>query len=754
MSLPTTRVLSFLSLLFALGFSCVAAKLEQQDVGEADGLSTYIIHVQKPTGKLASIGDDLESWYQSLLPLSLASSGQSQNRIVFSYKNVITGFAVRLTPNEVKALELTNGVLYAKKEKILPLHTTHTPDFLGLNQNKRLIRDGNHGKGVIVGVLDTGINPDHPSFSDEGLPPPPAKWKGRCDFNGTRCNNKVIGARNFIYTSNGAIPPPFDEEGHGTHTASTAAGNFVKGANALGMAEGTAAGMAPLAHLAIYKVCGERGCPESSIFAALDAAISDGVDILSLSLGGFDRSFYESSVALGAFTAIQKGIFVSCSAGNDGPIGKTLSNEAPWILTVGASTVDRTIRAIVRLGDGAEYDGESLLQPHHFHSGMLPLVYAGAIGNSSSVFCAPGSLANADVKGKVVLCERGGNIGRVDKGREVKDAGGAAMIISNDGLDAYSILADSHVLPASHVSYDAGLKIKAYINSTSNPTATILFEGTAIGNSSAPAVASFSSRGPSVLSPGIMKPDIIGPGVSILAAWPVPLDNKTHSKVNFNMISGTSMSCPHLSGMAALLISSHPNWSPAAIKSAIMTTADILTHDKKPILDEQLRHADYFAIGAGHVCPARANRPGLVYDTMPDDYVPYLCGLGYKDRDVSLITQTNVNCSRIGSIPEAQLNYPSFSIVFGLSPQSYTRTVTNVGRSSASYECRINAPAGVDVTVSPSAITFSGKNQTATYTVTFSKKAGSSDVNQYSQGSLVWVSGRHFARSPIAVTFN
>lgn len=247
---------------------------------------------------------------------------------------------------------------------------TRTWDFGGISS---------FGKGVIIGVLDTGIFPGHPSFSDEGVPPPPAKWKGKCEFNGTLCNNKLIGTRSFQNGGELLGTPPYDDVGHGTHTASTAAGNFVENAKALGNANGTAVGMAPLAHFAIYKVCSEQGCLESNILAALDTVIEDGVDVPSLSLGGFTAPFYEDSIALGAFTAIQKGILVSCSAANGGPFYGSLSNEAPWILTVGASTMDRSIRATAKLGNGEEYDGESLFQPKDFNSTLLPLVYAGAI---------------------------------------------------------------------------------------------------------------------------------------------------------------------------------------------------------------------------------------------------------------------------------------------------------------------------------------------------------------------------------------
>ncbi|KAG5539741.1 hypothetical protein RHGRI_020077 [Rhododendron griersonianum] len=282
--------------------------------------------------------------------------------------------------------------------------------------------------GVIIGVLDTGITPNYPSFDDEGMPPPPAKWKGQCEFKGMPCNNKLIGARNFVDDD----LPPFDYNGHGTHTSSTAAGNFVSSANCFGQANGTASGTVPLAHLAIYKVCGVFECSESSILAGMDAAVEEGVDILSLSIGGPSDHFHSDVISIGAFRAIQKGIFVSCSAGNYGPNKTTLSNEAPWILTVGASTIDRNIRSTAILGNKEKYDGESLFQPSNLPSTLLPLIYAG-VNNPNSATCE-GSLNNTNVKGKVVLCERSESIDPVDQGQIVKNAGGAAMILMNQEI--------------------------------------------------------------------------------------------------------------------------------------------------------------------------------------------------------------------------------------------------------------------------------------------------------------------------------
>ncbi|MCD7466882.1 hypothetical protein HAX54_003961 [Datura stramonium] len=729
--------ISIFSIVFLLSFHLTIAQ-------RSSPVHTYLVHVNKPDAQVLANSVDLESYYNTFLPEELAGNEVS-SRIIHSYHHVAMGFAARLSAEEVKEMQKKDGFVSARVEKILALHTTHTPNFLGLYQNMGFWQESNYGKGVIIGVLDTGITPGHPSFCDDNMPPPPAKWKGKCEFTGNvTCNKKLIGARNFV---SGSSDPPFDEDGHGTHTSSTAAGNFVDDASLFGNANGTAAGMAPLAHIAMYKVCSE-GCSDVDILAALDAAIDDGVDVLSLSIGGYSAPFYDDSIATGAFAAIQKGIFVSSSAGNDGPLNSTLSNEAPWILTVGASTHDRKIVATAVLGNGQEYEGESAFQPTNFPHTLLPLVYPG-LSDQEAAFCSSGSLNNADVKGKVVVCDRGGDVARLEKSQTVKDAGGAAMILVNLEIDGDGTFSDPHVLPATHVGYTAGEKIKAYINSTSTPSAGILFKGTSIGFKSAPSVSSFSSRGPNLASPGIVKPDIIGPGVNILAAWPVSVENKTGTDLTFNIISGTSMSCPHLSGVAALLKSAHPDWSPAAIKSAIMTTADQLNLEGQPILDQRDLPADILATGAGHVNPSKASDPGLIYDIKVEKYIQYLCGLGYKDKDIEILAQQTIKCSLQSSISEAELNYPSFSIILGPETQNYTRTVTNVGDASSTYTVNITQIQGVDVVVEPATLVFTQVNQQAIYSVSFTQTG--EITNRFVQGAISWISNKYVVRIPISV---
>ncbi|KAG6396986.1 hypothetical protein SASPL_143147 [Salvia splendens] len=494
------------------------------------------------------------------------------------------------------------------------------------NPHSNYGNSSNYGKAVIIGILDSGITPGHPSFSDEGVPPPPAKWKGQCDFKSSGCNNKLIGATSFLTES----PSPVDKQGHGTHTSSTAGGNFVTGASVFGSAYGTASGVAPLAHVAMYKVCGASDCSESVVLAGMDAAIGDGVDIISMSLGRPSSPFYGDSIAVGAFRAVEKGVFVSCSAGNTGPSSGSVSNAAPWILTVGASTVDRRLAATVVLGDGQKLSGEAVYQPRNFSSAGLALVFPGARSATSSE-CHPGTLDKAEVAGKIVMCEKG--IPVATAAETVKNAGGIAMILMNKGPAGYSInLRSDQTLPMSQLPFKDAVKIKTYLKKHFR-----------------------SNRQNSVPRNSDRRP-------------PRPI---TWIGGQFNIISGTSMSCPHLSGVAALLKSAHPDWSPAAVKSAMMTTADRVNLSDKPIEDQNYLTANPYSTGSGQVNPTKANNPGLVYELQPESYIPYLCGLNYTDWQVGLIVQRKVNCLSVKPIADAEFNYPAFSINLGSSAKSY-----------------------------------------------------------------------------------
>ncbi|XP_020696756.1 subtilisin-like protease SBT1.9 [Dendrobium catenatum] len=285
----------------------------------------YIIDVDRHEQHELLTDGDLESFHRSFLPNSTLDSGEP--RLVYSYRHVLNGFAARLTPGELETVKSKPGFLYAQCDRHYPLATTYTPKYLGVTSDN-VWGSTIMGQGLIIGIIDTGIKACHPSFKDTDMAPPPLKWKGSCSYSGFHCNNKIIGVKAF---RGGFNPSPEDTDGHGTHVASIAAGNFVKDANVLGMAKGgPASGMAPLAHLSIYKVC-FPGCAESDTYAAIDQAIKDGVDIISMSItGGKNYKFYKDSISRGSLAAIQHGIVPVSIAGNDGPDAGTLSHSAPF----------------------------------------------------------------------------------------------------------------------------------------------------------------------------------------------------------------------------------------------------------------------------------------------------------------------------------------------------------------------------------------------------------------------------------------
>jgi hypothetical protein len=333
------------------------------------------------------------------------------------------------------------------------------------------------------------------------------------------------------------------------------------------------------------------------------------------------------------------------------------------------------------------------------------------------------------------------------------------MILLNTFPQGYNTLADAHVLPASHVDYAAASAIKSYVNSTSNATAQIIFEGTILGTPPAPSIAAFSSRGPSLENPGILKPDITSPGVNVLAAWPFQVGPPSAPVLpgpTFNVISGTSMSAPHLSGVVALVKSKHPHWSPAAIKSAIMTTADATDRAGNPILNEQRVPADLFATGAGHVNPEKAADPGLVYDIAANDYIGYLCSL-YDSQNVSVIARRPVDCSAVTVIPESMLNYPSISVTFQQTwnrstpaPAVVERTVKNVGEVPSVYYAAVDIfDDDVTVAVYPRELVFTQVNQEQSFRVVVWPRQNGAPVVQ---GALRWVSDTYTVRSPLSIS--
>ncbi|MCO5598923.1 hypothetical protein L7F22_053022 [Adiantum nelumboides] len=703
------------------------------------------------------------------------------------------GFAALLSSSEVFKLRQIASIEIAFEDSTIEIHTTRTPSFLRLAASPvggsaaGIWPVSKLGADVIIGLLDTGIWPERSSFrDDDNFSPIPARWKGFCEssapsFSSSLCNRKLIGARSFfrgfkVATSSSldnatGFPSPRDSHGHGTHTSSIAAGAFVSNASLSGAAIGTASGMAPRSRIAMYKVCWQSSCYNSDMLAGFDAAILDGVDVISVSIGSTTaRPFYQDALAIGAFSAMANGIITSCAAGNSGPTLGSTTSVAPWIFSVAASTVDRDFPAPVILGNGKEYKGRSFWQAEggedpHEH---IPLVYAGDVvvpgGNASLARrCLFSNLLSFEaVKGKIVLCSHDDGDSQEAKGFVVQTAGAIGMILGNSiskGEDLTSL--GHHILPATLVSHSSAIEILQYIHSTSNPIAHLKFLGTKLGIRPAPMVATFSSRGPNLITPEISKPDITAPGVNILAARtgfiaPSGLTADTRRE-DFHVLSGTSMSCPHVAGVTALLKAVHRTWSPAAIRSALMTTAKVIDNTGMTLTDAWTgTKADPTGYGSGHIDPSAALKPGLVYDITTQDYADFLCSQNYTGAMLGLFI--GAHACKSPSKLAGDLNYPSFSVLYNQNKgntfeATFTRTLTNVGVASSTYRSIVEPPTNVSVVVMPTTLFFEKVDQKISFSIIFRAKAQefiSPQRAALSFGSLLWSDGVHQVRSPIS----
>ncbi|XP_031120640.1 CO(2)-response secreted protease-like [Ipomoea triloba] len=762
--------------LFSNPVESKAAPLKQQNDG------VYIVYM----GAAAPSNNGAMRKDQAQLVTSLIK--RKRNALVYSYTNGFSGFSARLTAEEARSIAQKPGVVSVFPDPILQLHTTQSWDFLDSFSNKKIstaIRPGSapdqpssSGEAdIIIGIMDTGIWPESASFNDNGMGPIPNRWKGKCekgdDFNSSNCNRKIIGARYYPDSDDqgGQLSDSGsarDHNGHGTHVASTAAGSLVDDASYYGLATGTAKGGSPSSRIAMYQVCRSFGCPGSAILKGFDDAIKDGVDVLSLSLGGsggFKPDFTTDVIALGAFHAVEKGIVVVCSAGNSGPTPSSVVNEAPWIFTVAASTIDRDFQSQVVLGDKTVIKGGGI----HFSNLTKTPVYPLATGESVKLDngtrsvdardCVPQSLDPAKAKGKIILCEtHDTDYGNDDRKEEVKSAGGIGIILID--TEGRFIAPKFDTFPGSIIIENEGNQVYNYINSTRNPVATILPTVTITGNKPAPVVISFSARGPSLASTNILKPDICAPGVDILAAWPTeanlnrPIPGK--NPPGYYIISGTSMSCPHTSGIVATVKAQNPKFSASAIRSAIMTTAIQTNNQNAPITTSAESIATPYDIGAGEANPTASIDPGLVYETETADYALFLCATGYNTSQIKLISKTipkDFQCpDNLTEDAISSINYPSIAIFRprdGEPPKTVTRTATNVGPEESVYTATIEAMTGIKATVTPNKLVFTKEKKKLTYKMTFTATPSIPQIDIF--GSIIWTSGKYRVRSPIVI---
>ncbi|KAJ9705051.1 hypothetical protein PVL29_003209 [Vitis rotundifolia] len=754
------RVTPFKLLYLLLVLSTVTTSSMSEDI------RTYIVHMDKSAMPIPFSSH--HDWY-----LSTLSSFDSPDGILpthlYTYNHVLDGFSAVLSQSHLDQLEKMPGHLATYPETFGTIHTTHTPKFLGLENNFGSWPGGNFGEDMVIGILDTGIWPESESFQDKGMAPVPDRWRGACEsgveFNSSLCNRKLIGARSFSKALkqrglNISTPDDYDSPrdffGHGTHTSSTAAGSPVAAANYFGYAKGTATGIAPKARLAMYKVLFYNDTYESAAsdtLAGIDQAIADGVDLMSLSLGFAETTFEENPIAVGAFAAIEKGIFVSCSAGNSGPHGYSISNGAPWITTIGAGTIDRDYAADVSLGNGILNIRGKSVYPEDLLISQVPLYFGH--GNRSKELCEDNAIDPKDAAGKIVFCDfsESGGI----QSDEMERVGAAGAIFSTDS--GIFLSPSDFYMPFVAVSPKDGNLVKDYIIKSENPVVDIKFQITVLGAKPAPMVADFSSRGPSRRAPMILKPDILAPGVDILAAWApnraiTPIGDD-YLLTDYALLSGTSMASPHAVGVAALLKSAHPDWSPAAVRSAMMTTAYLLDNTKGPIMDMITGVAGTpLDFGAGHIDPNKAMDPGLIYDIEAQDYINFLCGLNYTSKQIQIITRrSKFSCDQAN----LDLNYPSFVVLLNnTNTTSYTfkRVLTNVENTRSVYHASVKLPSGMKVSVQPSVVSFAGKYSKAEFNMTVEINLG--DAGPQSDyignfGYLTWweANGTHVVSSPI-----
>ncbi|MCW8090587.1 S8 family serine peptidase [Alteromonas sp. ASW11-130] len=646
-------------------------------------------------------------------------------KVLHNYVHSFNGFSAKLNKSQAKALRQHPDVAKVWEDELHQPATANTSAFLGLTGAGGQHTLGIKGEDVIVGVLDTGITPENPSFADDGSYSDPSAlgWAGACDTGVDEtfaCNNKLIGARYYkdsfeavydVQYDLGEMASPRDSDGHGSHTAGTAAGNEGVVAEMAGSEIGVMSGIAPRARIAMYKVCWnsdyvspegaeERGCFYGDTMAAIDQAVADGVDVINYSIGG-SRTDLTVPPTAAMLRAADAGVFVSVSAGNSGPTTETVGTPAPWVMSVGMSTYDgsRAINAI-------EVTSREPVEIYSFVEGAItkPLAETGDVEESVVVGeplkgCyeasgTPTPLDNAaEVDGNIVLIERGA-CAFVEKVERARLSGAAAVLIYSDDRPITALGGEGYSanIPGGMIARDVGESFKAAIEGGENMavrmSAGLFTEITEVGN----IMDEQSSRGPNGSTYDLIKPDITAPGVNVLAATTsTPMFDLAGQQVKY--LTGTSMAAPHIAGMAALFKEQYADWTPAQIKSALMTTAyqDVFKEDG-------VTPADPFDFGAGHANPVPAMDPRLTYNAEYADYLAFLCGVGNSG---FVEATSSTTCSELEtsgfSLEPSQLNYPSIALGGLLGTKTVSRTVTDMTGTGGTYTVTIEGLEDLDV---------------------------------------------------------
>jgi subtilisin family serine protease len=732
------------------------------------GVDGYSATKPKKGEQLQSRSKKVESYSDYLKGQQKKVADSAGVSIDYSYTLALNGFSANLTTAQAAKLAGNKNVVGVTPDEIKHVQAVSDAEFLGLEGDSgvcaKIGGTDKAGAGIVVGDIDTGIAPENPSFAGDPLGTTAGDapyldgdaityakadgntFSGVCQsgeqFTASACSTKLIGARYYLdgfgadrigNASTGEYVSPRDGDGHGSHTASTAAGNHGVAASINGVSYGDISGMAPAAKVSVYKACWsgpdptvttDDGCATSDLLAAINQAVKDGVDVINYSIGGGAATTTVSLTDQAFLGAASAGIFVAAAAGNDGPGASTLDNAAPWETTVAASSIP-SYEATATLGNGQAYAGASITVDTT--PGATPLtgdlVRADLVANAGvqdAILCGPNSLDPAKVAGKIVFCERG-VYDRVAKSAEVLRAGGIGMLLVNKTPSSTDL--DEHSVPTIHLDaqfYDA---LSSYA-ATAGATATFTPGNSTGVTPPTPQVAGFSSRGP-VEADGsnILKPDITAPGVAIIADGA----NAEGADPTYLFESGTSMATPHIAGLAALYLGEHPTATPSEVKSAMMTTAyNTVDADGNPVTDP-------FTQGAGHVDPTKYFSPGLLYLNDTPDWWAYIQGIGY---DVG-----------VDPIDPSDLNLASIAVGALTGPKTVTRTVTST--QAGTFTAKPIDIEGIDVVVSPTTLSFDAAGESQSYTVTFTRTDAPLDT--FATGALDWVSGDTVVHSPIAV---
>ena len=736
---------------------------------------------------------------------ALARVGSSAQK-VYSYLYSMNGFAARMTEVQAAKMKHLPEVLHVWEDELRPLTTDDSAKFLGLFKDEVGLRGapGLDGEDVIIGVIDSGIVPDHPSLDDSRqsgpsicrsswadatflgqwlcrvhknaerdlLFEPVDDWNGICQegdgFTAEDCNNKLLGARYFVDGAvatgpidAGELFSPRDVDGHGTHTATTAAGNKTD-ASAFGTFLGTIEGIAPRARIAVYKACWLRPgttralCNTSDLALAIDTAVADGVDIINYSVGD-TRRFVTAPDDIALMAAAKAGVFSATSAGNEGPELGTIGSPggSPWVMTIGASSRDgqhavealrvESPTSVAGLYEVKEASFTPPLRDVSPLEGRLVLVDDGdeseVRGESGTTRDGCQALENtAEISGNIALIERGGCF-FTTMIANAEAAGAVAVVVYNiAGAPIVMTPMDDTAIdiPAVMIGQADGNLIADEIDG--GETVDIVLDKSLFlsvddtGN----VMGSFSSRGPGPIL-DILKPDVTAPGIDILAGF-TPDAINTNAGELFAHLTGTSMSAPHVSGVAALLKQAHPEWTPSMLKSALMTTAyqEVDQHGGET-------RANPFDFGAGHINPNDAVDPGLVYDTTNDEYDAVACGIDSPAIDEARCTELR----EAGFSSNAtDMNQASIAVSALINEQTITRRVVNVSDTTDTYVAEIDAPPEMTMTVAPDSLTLA-PGQSATFDVTLRTDGG--NLNLWRFGSLTWAGGDRSVRMPVAV---